>query len=259
MEKICLYAVIIVAQCFLIFALTTIAFYNVALWGYYAKDAGRKPKIIGCLIWILCTVMIIGLGFIKYPLLNTNVFKDPTFYISLVGGISGNLCLCVVFGLALRKNNKTTKISRDKELEHLKYRKLNKQLFKQYQADNDKNSKIILRAVKKNRWKITRNCVSYPPYLSEFEYLVNGKVYVMLPRDQFYEMPWLLSRNYYRINDKFIFEYIDAFSLDTSAARDKWIKKYQENNDLIDKINEQLAECRNVSSWRTGNEDTSKK
>lgn len=227
MEKICLYAVIIVAQCFLIFALTTIAFYNVALWGYYAKDAGRKPKIIGCLIWILCAVMIIGLGFIKYPLLNTNVFKDPVFYLSSVSVISGSLCICIIFGLALRKNNKTTKISRDKELEHLKYRKLNNKLFKQYQADQ--NSKVILHAIKKNKWR--DNC-NTEPYPSVFEFLGNGKVYAMVPREYIYEMPGLLARRFYKINDKYIFEHMDAFCLDELSAKEKGIKIYLENDKI---------------------------
>lgn len=220
-----LYILLGIIQYVLIFALTTIAFYNVALWGYYAKDAGRKPKIIGCLIWILCAVMIIGLGFIKYPLLNTNVFKDPEFYISLVGGISGSLCLCVVFGLALRKNNKITKISRDKELEHLKYRKLNKQLFKQYQADNNQNSKVILRAIKNNKWRGNCNTVPYP---SVFEFLGNGKVYAMVPREYIYEMPGLLARRFYKINDKYIFEHMDAFCIDELTAKEKGIAIYKE-------------------------------
>lgn len=254
MGKSCLYAFIIVAQCFLIFALTTIAFYNVALWGYYKKDAGRKPKTIGCIIWILCAVMIIGLGFIKYPLLNTNVFKNPVYYLSSVSVISGSLCICIIFGLALRKNNKITKMSRDNELEHLKYRKWNKQLFKQYQADNDQNSKVILRAIKKNKWRGNCNTVTYP---SVFEFLGNGKVYAMVPRKYIYEMPGLLARRFYKINDKYIFEHIDAFCLDELTAKEKGITIYKEIGEKI--INDKLAACRDISNWRVKNGNASKK
>lgn len=260
-----LYTFVGIIQYLLICAMPIIPFYAVNIWLHYKKDAGIIPKIKSCLLWIFVSLIIIGLGFAKTPLINAYNLGNSVFLLSPTTAtfvLIGQLNICILLAFFQRsKLPEIEKITREKELEQLQYRKLNKKIFKQYKEENKhvQNSKIILRAVKKNRWKITNDGVSYPSYLAEFEYLGNGKVYVMLPRDQFYEMPWLLSRNYYRVNDKFIFEHIDAFCLDASAARDKWIKKYQENNDIIDKVNDKLAACMDISSWRIKNGNASKK
>lgn len=228
MERAGLYILIGIVQIILYFALIAIGYYIVALWGYYTKDAGRVPKIKGCLMWVFFAAMIIGVAFTKYPLFNSSIAKDLEYFMLAVGGISGSLCLCIVFGLALRKNDKITKISRDKELELLKYRKLNKQLFKQYRADNkhNQNSKLILHAVKKNKWKTNCHSQTYP---SEFEFLCSGKVFAMVPREYIYEMPGLLARHFHKINDEYIFKHIDAFCLDELLAKEQGMKIYLEN------------------------------